>query len=90
LASFDFDIVLNGHTLNAVGDATPYSPAVMYLRNGDPGYPAEGGEIEDLELWAYYRKDKSGPWRRRKLCQAVVDANFDVVFELIEEKLAEE
>lgn len=23
-----------------------YHPAVMYLRNGDPGYPAEGGEVE--------------------------------------------
>ena len=25
---------------------TPGRPAVMYLRNGDPGYPAEGPEIE--------------------------------------------
>lgn len=23
-----------------------YRPAVSYLRNGDPGYPAEGGEVE--------------------------------------------
>ncbi len=29
---------------------TAYYPAVMYLRNGDPGYPAEGGEIEDLTV----------------------------------------
>ena len=28
---------------------TPYYPAVRYLRNGDPGFPAEGGEVEDLE-----------------------------------------
>lgn len=27
-----------------------YHPAVMYLRNGDPGYPAEGGEVEDLTI----------------------------------------
>ena len=29
---------------------TDYYPAVMYLRNGDPGYPSEGGEVEDLEV----------------------------------------
>lgn len=27
-----------------------YYPAVRYLRNGDPGYPAEGGEVEDLTV----------------------------------------
>ena len=29
---------------------TDYHPAVMYLSNGDPGYPAEGGEIEDITI----------------------------------------
>ncbi|GHU75330.1 hypothetical protein FACS189461_1380 [Spirochaetia bacterium] len=29
---------------------TPYRPARMYLRNGDPGYPEEGGELEDFEI----------------------------------------
>lgn len=28
----------------------PGCPAVMYLRNGDPGYPAEGPEIEIVEI----------------------------------------
>ena len=32
------------------GSMTPFYPSVMYLSNGDPGYPAEGGEIEDLEI----------------------------------------
>ncbi len=27
-----------------------YSPAMRYLRNGDPGRDAEGGEVEDLEV----------------------------------------
>ena len=27
-----------------------YYPAVMYLSNGDPGYPAEGGEIEAMDV----------------------------------------
>ncbi len=29
---------------------TDYLPAVWYLSNGDPGYPAEGGEIEDITI----------------------------------------
>lgn len=32
-------------------DATPYRPAVMYLSNGDPGYPAEGGEVEVTDVF---------------------------------------
>ncbi|MCH7865937.1 MAG: hypothetical protein IIC56_12075 [Proteobacteria bacterium] len=28
-----------------------YHPAVYYLANGDPGYPEEGGEVEDLKVW---------------------------------------
>ncbi len=27
-----------------------YHPAVYYQRNGDPGWPEEGGEVEDLEV----------------------------------------
>jgi hypothetical protein len=32
--------------------STPYMPAVYYLANGDPGYPAEGGDfdVEDVRL----------------------------------------
>ena len=29
---------------------TDYHPAVMHLSNGDPGYPAEGGDIEDITI----------------------------------------
>ena len=36
--------------LDVSASITDYHPAVMYLRNGDPGYPAEGGEVEDLEV----------------------------------------
>ena len=36
--------------LDVSATITDYYPAVMYLRNGDPGYPAEGGEIEDLKV----------------------------------------
>jgi hypothetical protein len=30
---------------------SPYHPAVMYLRNGDPGYPEEGGELEKIDIF---------------------------------------
>ncbi len=32
--------------LSVEATMSEYSPAVMYQRNGDPGWPAEGGEIE--------------------------------------------
>lgn len=31
---------------------TPGHPAVMYLRNGDPGYPAEPAEVELISVTA--------------------------------------
>lgn len=33
---------------------TPYTPARLHLPNGDPGYPAEGGDLE------FTARDKSG------------------------------
>lgn len=36
--------------LDVSASFSDYSPAVMYLSNGDPGYPAEGGEIEELTV----------------------------------------
>ncbi len=40
----EYEILL----LDVSAHISDYYPAVMYLRNGDPGYPAEGGEVEDL------------------------------------------
>ena len=36
--------------LDVSASITDYHSAVMYLSNGEPGYPAEGGEVEDLEV----------------------------------------
>ncbi len=36
--------------LDVTASITDYYPAVMYLSNGEPGYPSEGGEVEDLEV----------------------------------------
>lgn len=49
--SFDFETTYHERALRLTGVITAYYPAVMYLRNGDPGYPAEGGEIEDLKIF---------------------------------------
>lgn len=31
-------------------EVTPYIPEVRYLSNGDPGYPAEGGEFNIIDI----------------------------------------
>ncbi len=36
--------------LDVSATLSAYYPAVMYMRNGDPGYPAEGGEVEDVTV----------------------------------------
>lgn len=38
-------------TVELEGYISKYYPAVMYLKNGDPGYPEEGGELEDFSVW---------------------------------------
>lgn len=45
------------------GSPIPYSPAVMHLSNGDPGYPEEGGYAEDIAVFLI-RKDKDGKEHR--------------------------
>lgn len=35
---------------------TKYYPAVHTLSNGDPGYPAEGGDVEDVEIYLVHPK----------------------------------
>ena len=37
---------LGEQEVEVTGSYSPGSPAVMYLRNGDPGYPAEPPEFE--------------------------------------------
>ena len=38
-------------TLRIVGEISRFYPAVTYLPNGDPGYPAEGGDIVDYKIF---------------------------------------
>lgn len=54
--SFEYEWERPGHDIGEVlvqveATISDYYPAVNYLRNGDPGYPAEGGEVEDLKVF---------------------------------------
>jgi hypothetical protein len=53
-----FDLV----PITVEADVSAYYPAVMYLRNGDPGYPAEGGEIEDIRITKPDGTPFHAPW----------------------------
>ena len=46
---FKTDVTISG--INFTGTLTPAEPMVMYLRNGDPGYPGSPAEfdIESIE-----------------------------------------
>ena len=41
---------LGEQEVEVTGNYSPGSPAVLYLRNGDPGYPAEPPEFELEEM----------------------------------------
>lgn len=38
-----------GIEVEVTGYGSPFRKGRMFLANGDPGYPDEGGEIEDVE-----------------------------------------
>lgn len=48
--TFSHEMEAEDHNLafEVTAEISDYHPAVMYLRNGDPGYPEEGGDVEDL------------------------------------------
>ncbi len=48
---FDVTLEYDDQEYRVKGFQSAYIPAVMYLKNGDPGYPAEGGEIEEFDVW---------------------------------------
>lgn len=47
---FDVRVIHEERELRITGTISKFYPAVMHLPNGDPGYPAEGGEIEDYVI----------------------------------------
>lgn len=38
------------YMLTVTATVSDFFDAVMYMSNGDPGYPPEGGEVEDVEV----------------------------------------
>lgn len=46
MKSNQYEITLAGVTLRVTGTYTKAVPEVRYLRNGDPGYPAEPEDFE--------------------------------------------
>jgi hypothetical protein len=41
-------VTYNGMDFEVTGDYSKYEPMRMYMPNGDPGYPAEGGKLENV------------------------------------------
>lgn len=60
---FDVQFDIDGHTLRVTGFKQPEVPEVRATM-GDPGSPAEGGELEDLEEWLLRRAPKGQRERR--------------------------
>lgn len=62
-----------------------YYPAVMYLRNGDPGYPEEGGEIEEITIYqngndiTEHAKESFFVYDSKKTLVSLHDFIFDLV-----------
>jgi hypothetical protein len=69
-------------TLRIVGEISEYVPARFYLSNGDPGYPAEGGEIEEYKIFGPDGKEIEDP------NGDILDAVMDYVLEKIIEDAA--
>ena len=67
------------------GTPIPYSPAVMYLSNGDPGYPEEGGYAEDVAVFLV-RKDKDGKEHRLDITDFLSRCQMQIANERIMER----
>jgi hypothetical protein len=45
------DVTYAGIDFTVIGSHETYKPATMYQKNGDPGEPAEGGNLEDYSVY---------------------------------------
>jgi hypothetical protein len=55
---FDFRTTLGerDRTVRLAGKVEAFYPAVMFLANGDPGHPDEGGDISELRIFVIHRR----------------------------------
>ena len=73
----------DGITIRVVGEISRSYPAVMYVPNGDPGYPAEGGDIVDYKIF-----DKATGAEIEDSDGKILDAVLDDVMEQASEDAA--
>ena len=69
--------------IRVVGEIGRFYPAVMHLPNGDPGYPAEGGDIVDYKIF-----DKATGAEIEDSDGKILDAVLDDVMEQASEDAA--
>lgn len=73
-------VTVQGVEFTVEGDYTPYKRATMYASNGDPGDPAEGGDLEDAVIMI----------GDQDVGEVLSPAVYSAVIEAAEEKAAED
>lgn len=72
-SNFDVTLDHDGKEYRVRGFVTTYYPGSFYARNGDPGNPPEGGELEDCDIWELEGRKRV----ERKLSDDEADALLD-------------
>ncbi len=70
---FDVEIKICDHTLRVKGTTSPYVPATGPSLENAGGDPAEGGELEDLEVFML-RRHRRGGYVQRPVCAGFVES----------------
>lgn len=83
--SFDVIVSHDDREIRVVGEISKYYPAIRYLQNGDPGHPAEGGEIEDYKIF-----DKETGKEVEDPEGKILDDVLDEVYEKVSDGMASE
>lgn len=93
IEEFDFRGEPIALELDVTFAVSPYHPAMPYLPNGDPGYPAEGGEVEiERVLVRSATLDDGRPATLAELgeIRAAFDAVWETYADAIEERCLED
>lgn len=81
--NLDLDVGGQSYKINVYAKGTYYyHPAVMYLRNGDPGYPEEEDlEIEDVDV-VWYKVDENDEKVEVEPTEEMTEALNDYLYNL--------
>lgn len=82
MRTFSFDTerehdVYGTVTVYATGTISQYYPATFYRSNGDPGDPAEGGDVEYDELYAVIESGEIIDWESDDDLDALAEEKAD-------------